>query len=71
MSTTSNTGTHISVNYHGLPDYLRCEATRRARAALGLGLADLMKGRAEFLLSPRDAETDRRTIVEVIRTTIA
>lgn len=61
----------VSVNYHGLPDYLRKEAIARAKADLRLSLADLMRGRAEFGLSHRDPETERRAIVDVIRTTIA
>jgi hypothetical protein len=68
---TMSTPHTVCVNYHGLPAYLKQEAIRRARAGLGLGLSDLMLGRAEFRLSPRHPETDKRSIVEILRTTIA
>lgn len=71
MNDTTTPTNQVSVNYHGLPDYLKQDGIRRAKSGLGLGLADLMQGRAEFVLSPRDPETDERTIVEVLRTTIA
>ena len=71
MSDTTTPTNHVSVNYHGLPEYLKKHGIRRAKAGLGLGLTDLMKGRAEFLLSPRDPETGMRAIVEITRTSIA
>ncbi len=60
----------ISVSYHGLPKYLKSEAVKRAKASLGLTLADLMEGRAEFLLSECQ-DFAGRNIVEVTRTSIA
>lgn len=62
--------TAISVNYHGLPKYLKKQAVKRAKESLGLGLSDLLAGRAEFRLSPY-YESTGRTITEVVRTTIA
>ncbi|MCW5900466.1 MAG: hypothetical protein KIT10_14475 [Flavobacteriales bacterium] len=68
---TIDTTKAVSVNYHGLPEYLRKEAIAMARQELNLGLKDLMLGRAEFGLSHRHPETDRRNLTDVTRTTIA
>ncbi|HQY04153.1 MAG: hypothetical protein IPO60_09865 [Flavobacteriales bacterium] len=60
----------VSVNYHGLPDYLRKEAIRRAASGLGMRLSDLMLGRVEFGLSALDPSTERRNLITLIRTSI-
>lgn len=61
----SNDNAAVSVNYHGLPEYLRKQAASAAARYLGLSLRDLMMGRAEFRLSALNKETERRTIVSL------
>lgn len=55
-------GNTVTVNYHGLPNYLRPEACQLARRKFSMTLSDLMRGKLHFNLSPRHPQTDRRTI---------
>lgn len=45
-------GSTVTVNYHGLPNYLRPEACQLARRKFSMTLSDLMRGKLLFNLSP-------------------